>query len=116
MRTYLDHNATSPLRPQARDAIVAALELYGNASSVHGEGRKARALIERSRETIARALGTIAPTVVFTSGGSESCNMGLRGAGADRIIVSRPSNTRACWKRLAPAASRFRSSRSMQTG
>jgi cysteine desulfurase len=88
MRTYLDHNATSPLRPQARDAIVAALELYGNASSVHGEGRKARALIERSRETIARALGTIAPTVVFTSGGSESCNMGLRGAGADRIIVS----------------------------
>jgi cysteine desulfurase len=88
MRTYLDHNATSPLRPEARDAMIAALELCGNASSVHGEGRKARALIEQSRETIARALGTIAPTLVFTSGGSESCNMALRGVDVDRIIVS----------------------------
>lgn len=88
MRTYLDHNATSPLRPEARDAMIAALELGGNASSVHGEGRKARVLIEQSRETIARALGTIAPTVVFTSGGSESCNMALRGVEVDRIIVS----------------------------
>lgn len=88
MRTYLDHNATSPLRPEARDAMLAALELRGNASSVHQEGRKARALIETARDAIAGALGTIAPTVVFTSGGSESCNQALRCVAADRIIVS----------------------------
>ena len=88
MRAYLDHNATSPLRPEARDAMIAALDVCGNASSVHGEGRAARALIEKSREGIARALGTIAPTVVFTSGGSESCNMAVRGVEVDRIIVS----------------------------
>ena len=88
MRAYLDHNATSPLRPEARDAMIAALDQCGNASSVHAEGRAARAMIETAREEIARALGTIAPTVVFTSGGSESCNQAIRGVEADRIIVS----------------------------
>ncbi len=88
MRAYLDHNATSPLRPQARKVMIAALEQCGNASSVHAEGRAARATIEKAREEIARALGTIAPTVVFTSGGSESCNMAVRGVNVDRIIVS----------------------------
>ncbi len=88
MRTYLDHNATSPVRPEARDAMLAALDLHGNASSVHEEGRKARALIESAREQVARALGTIAPTVVFTGGGSESCNQALRCVKADRLIVS----------------------------
>ena len=88
MRTYLDHNATSPIRPEAREAMLAALELRGNASSVHEEGRKARALIEVARDEIARALGTIAPTIVFTGGGSESCNQALRCVGADRLVVS----------------------------
>lgn len=88
MRTYLDHNATSPLRPEARDAMLAALELNGNASSVHGEGRRARAAIETARDEVALALGTIAPTIVFTGGGSESCNQALRCVDADRIIVS----------------------------
>ncbi len=88
MRTYLDHNATSPLRPEAREAMSAALELHGNASSVHQEGRKARAVVEAARDEIAMGLGTIAPTVVFTSGGSESCNQALRCVGAERIIVS----------------------------
>jgi cysteine desulfurase len=88
MRAYLDHNATSPVRPQARDAMIAALDVCGNASSVHGEGRKARALIEAARDDIARALGTIPATVVFTSGGTESCNQAIRGVEVDRIIVS----------------------------
>ncbi len=88
MRTYLDHNATSPVRPEAREAMLAALQLDGNASSVHEEGRKARALVETARDEIARALGTIAPTVVFTGGGSESCNQALRCISADRLIVS----------------------------
>ncbi len=88
MRTYLDHNATSPVRPEAREAMLAALDLPGNASSVHDEGRRARASIETAREQIARALGTIAPAVVFTGGGSESCNQALRCVSADRLIVS----------------------------
>lgn len=88
MRTYLDHNATSPLRPEARAAMLAALGHVGNASSVHGEGRAARKLLDDARDTIAHAVGTIAPTVVFTSGGSEANNMALKGAPVERLVVS----------------------------
>src|SRR5439155_5383612 len=87
-RTYLDHNATSPLRPAARAAILAALDLGGNASSVHAEGRAARALIDEARETLARALGVIPPMVIFTSGGSEANNLAIKGAPVDRLLVS----------------------------
>lgn len=87
VRTYLDHNATSPLRPVARAAMLAALDKGGNASSVHAEGRDARALIERARETIARELGVIAPMVVFTGGGSEANNLAIKGAPAERLII-----------------------------
>jgi cysteine desulfurase len=88
MRIYLDHNATSPLREAARTAMHAALELHGNASSIHGEGRAARASLDASREALARALGVIAPMVVFTSGGSEANNLALKGAPVARLIVS----------------------------
>lgn len=88
MRIYLDHNATSPLRQAARTAMHAALELHGNASSIHGEGRAARASLDASREVLARALGVIAPMVVFTSGGSEANNLALKGAPVARLIVS----------------------------
>ncbi|MGE3829602.1 MAG: cysteine desulfurase family protein, partial [Parvibaculaceae bacterium] len=87
MRIYLDHNATSPLRPVARAAMLAALDRGGNASSIHAEGRDARALIETAREKIARELGVIAPMVVFTSGGSEANNLAIKGAPAERLIV-----------------------------
>ncbi len=87
MRTYLDHNATSPLRPEAREAMLAAFELGGNASSIHGEGRKAHATLESARDTIAAALGAIAPAVVFTSGGTEACNQAIMGVEVDRIVV-----------------------------
>jgi cysteine desulfurase len=76
-RTYLDHNATSPLRPTAREAALAALELLGNPSSVHAEGRAARALIEDARARIAAGLGTQARNVVFTSGATEAANLVL---------------------------------------
>ena len=56
-RTYLDWNATAPLRPEARLAMAAAMDLIGNPSSVHAEGRAARALMERARVSIAAALG-----------------------------------------------------------
>ncbi len=88
MRIYLDHNATSPLRETARQAMLTALELHGNASSIHAEGRQAHALLDDAREVIGRALGAIAPMVVFTSGGSEANNLALKGAPAKRLIVS----------------------------
>jgi cysteine desulfurase len=88
MRVYLDHNATSPLRESARQAMLSALELGGNASSIHEEGRKAHALLDEARDAIARALGVIAPMVVFTSGGSEANNLALKGVSVERLIVS----------------------------
>ena len=91
-RIYLDYNATAPLRPEARDALLAALDI-GNPSSVHEEGRKARALVEDARADVARLVGAPAETVIFTSGGTEACNLalGLRQAPAGeikRLLVS----------------------------
>jgi cysteine desulfurase len=71
-RAYLDHNATSPLRPDARRAMLACLDLAGNASSVHEEGRAARDAVEEAREGVAAAIGCAARQVVFTSGGTEA--------------------------------------------
>jgi cysteine desulfurase len=76
-RVYLDHNASSPLRPEARDAMTAALNLVGNPSSVHAEGRRARALIEDAREKVAALCGVAPGRVIFTSGGSEANAMAL---------------------------------------
>lgn len=105
MRTYLDHNATSPMRPEAKAAMRAAMELCGNASSVHAEGRAARQMLDNSREQVARAVGVIAPMVVFASGGSEANNLALKGAPVSASSF-RPSSTRRCWKRRRPAARR----------
>ena len=88
MRCYLDHNATATLRPEARAAMLRAMDAGGNASSVHGEGRAARRLLDDAREQVARAVGVIAPMVVFTSGGSEANNMALKGVAVERVIVS----------------------------
>ena len=71
-RVYLDHNATSPLRQRVRDAMVEAMNFTGNPSSVHAEGRKAHAFIERSREKIAALIGADSNDVLFTSGGTEA--------------------------------------------
>jgi cysteine desulfurase len=73
-RTYLDHNATSPLRPEAREAVLAALDLHGNPSSVHAEGRQARAVIEQAREQVAALVGARPGEVVLLSGGTEANN------------------------------------------
>jgi cysteine desulfurase len=71
-RVYLDWNASAPLRPEARAAMARALDLVGNPSSVHAEGRRARALLDEAREQVARLAGTPARTVTFTSGGTEA--------------------------------------------
>lgn len=80
LRAYLDDNASSPLRPEARDAMVAALSQAGNPSSVHAEGQAARARIEHARDTIARHAAVRAEDVVFTSGATEGLNTVLRPA------------------------------------
>jgi len=80
MRVYLDHNATAPLRPEAKAAMLAALDAPGNAQSVHAEGRQARARIETARRQVARLVDCAESEVVFTSGGSEANALALRGA------------------------------------
>jgi cysteine desulfurase len=80
-RVYLDWNATAPLRPEARAAMAAAMEVVGNPSSVHAEGRAARALVERARAQVAEATGCLAGDVVFTSGATEAAAMALAGRG-----------------------------------
>ncbi len=93
-RAYLDWNATAPLRPQARAAMVAAMEVVGNPSSVHAEGRAARQILEEARESVAAAVGAEPRNVIFTSGGSEANALALSraiehaGAACDVAIVS----------------------------
>jgi cysteine desulfurase len=95
-RSYLDWNATAPLRPQAQAALLDALALSGNPSSVHAEGRAARALVEEAREQVAALVGAQAGDVFFTSGGTEA-NMlaltpGIEAGGEkqprDRLLIS----------------------------
>src|ERR1700682_6407212 len=76
-RTYFDWNATAPLRPQAHAAMLAALDHCGNASSVHGEGRAARALIEAARAEVAVLVGAQPKNITFTSGGTEANMLAL---------------------------------------
>jgi cysteine desulfurase len=79
-RTYCDYNATAPLRPEAHAAMLAALELFGNPSSVHAEGRRARALVEAAREQVAGTIGACREDVAFTSGGTEAAQAPILGA------------------------------------
>lgn len=85
---YLDHNATSPLRPEALEAIVEALRAGGNPSAVHSAGRKAHGLVEAARRRVAALVGCLPGEVVFTSGGTEANNMALRGSGHRRVLIS----------------------------
>jgi cysteine desulfurase len=80
MRIYLDHNATTPLRPEVVDALTAALrQRWGNPSSTHAEGAAARAALERAREQVAALVGAAPREVTFTSGATEANNLALRG-------------------------------------
>ena len=75
-RTYLDWNATAPMREQARSAFADALGAIGNPSSVHAEGRAARRLVEQSRAQVAALVGAEPANVIFTSGGTEAERVG----------------------------------------
>src|SRR5690349_25017519 len=94
---YLDHAATTPMLAEALAAYVAAARDVGNPSSLHAAGRNARRLVEESRERIAAALGARPSEVIFTSGGTESDNLAVKGifwarraerAGRNRVIAS----------------------------
>jgi cysteine desulfurase len=95
-RVYLDWNATAPLRPQAHDALIAALDVVGNPSSVHGEGRAARRLIEQAREQVAALVGARPADVIFTGSGTEANALALTpsiethgdGRACDRLLMS----------------------------
>lgn len=91
-RLYLDYNATAPLRPEARAAMIAAMDVAGNPSSVHAEGRAAKALIEKARAQIAAAFGAEGADVIFTSSATEAAALacagrGLHGAGVEHDAV-----------------------------
>jgi cysteine desulfurase len=85
---YLDHNATSPLRPEAFEAMAEALWAGGNPSSVHRVGRAARARVEAARRQVAELVGALPAEVVFTSGGTEANNLALSGSRRRRMLVS----------------------------
>src|SRR5882724_2688453 len=94
-RVYLDWNATTPLRNEAREAMAAALDLCGNPSSVHAEGRQARKLVEDARAIVAGGVGALTRNVVFTSGGTEANALALRSGlkrgsnpPVERLVVS----------------------------
>jgi cysteine desulfurase len=94
-RVYLDWNATTPLRHEAREAMAATWDLSGNPSSVHAEGRQARRIVEDARGAIAAAVGALPRNVVFTSGGTEANTLALTpglmkesGSPAQRLLVS----------------------------
>jgi cysteine desulfurase len=76
---YLDHAATTPMLPEALEAMTAQLALTGNASSLHAAGRRARRIVEESRESLAAALGARPSEIVFTGGGTESDNLAVKG-------------------------------------
>src|SRR5579864_887108 len=80
MRAYLDYNATTPVDPAVLEAMLPFLaDNFGNASSVHSAGQRARAAVDRARESVARLVGAKASEIVFTSGGTESDNLAILG-------------------------------------
>jgi cysteine desulfurase len=87
-QAYLDWNATEPLRPEAQAAVIAAMAVTGNPSSVHADGRAARRLVEAAREQIAALVGATLRDVVFTSGGTEANMLALSPALGETLLVS----------------------------
>ena len=90
MKVYADHAATTPMRPEAKKAMIEALEDFGNPSSIHALGRLASAKMESARKEIAELLNCRPAEVYFTSGGSEADNWAIRAAryGAGDVVAS----------------------------
>ncbi len=100
-RTYLDWNATTPLRAEARVAMTQAMDIVGNPSSVHAEGRAAKALVERARAQVAAALGAEGADIVFTSSATESAALACAGRGLRCAPVEHDAVASWCQTNLA---------------
>lgn len=100
-RVYLDWNATTPLRPEARAAMIAAMDVVGNPSSVHAEGRAAKSLMEKARGQIAAALGADGADIVFTSGATEGAALACAGRGLHCADVEHEAVSAWCAADLA---------------
>jgi cysteine desulfurase len=98
-RVYLDHNATEPLRPEARAAMIGAMDACGNPSSVHAEGRAARAIVETAREQVAALVNARPGEVVFTSGATEANTLAIMGRAWSALLVGNAEHAAV----LAPA-------------
>lgn len=85
---YLDYNATAPMRPEAKEALLRALEVPANPSSVHAAGRAARDVVERARAEVGALVGVPAGSVTFVSGGTEANALAIQSAKVERIIIS----------------------------
>ena len=103
MAAYLDYNATAPIEPAAIEAMTRAAEAWGNPSSVHADGRRGKAMLEDARRRIADGLGCRASELVFTSGGTESLALALRGVAA--VLASATEHDAV--RRQAPQATRI---------
>ena len=98
-RTYLDWNATAPLRPEARAAMIAAFDVVGNPSSVHAEGRAARAIVEKARAEVGEAVGAKPDEIVFTSGATEAASVLAQAARHGAVCVD-PTAHDALWSHM----------------
>ena len=110
MRTYLDHNATTPIRPEAREAMIAALDVVGNPSSVHAEGRAAKMLVERARARVAGLVGCKPQQVIFTGSATEAAALAV--AQKDRhggVFAALPTehDCLRVWSETAPDAAAY---------
>jgi cysteine desulfurase len=95
-RIYLDWNATTPLRVEARLAMIAAMDVVGNPSSVHAEGRGAKALVERARAQVATALGADGADIVFVASATEGAALACAGRGLHCAAVEHDAVTSWC--------------------
>jgi cysteine desulfurase len=119
-RVYLDWNATAPLRPEARDAMLAAMDALGNPSSVHAEGRAARAIVERARAQVAALMGCAPHEILFTSGATEAARV-LEAPGVPGAVAVEPTAHDCLWAHRrgggeAPAAVHARGRANSETG
>ncbi|MBU4199625.1 MAG: cysteine desulfurase [Kiritimatiellae bacterium] len=87
-RIYLDHNATTRLHPSVRDEMFLSMDVFGNPSSVHSYGQEARRLVDLARQRVAKLIGATPDEIIFTSGGTEACNLAIMGI-ADASDVRR---------------------------
>ena len=110
MRVYLDHNATTPLRPEAREAMLATMDVAGNPSSVHAEGRAAKGAVERARAQVAALVGCTVQQVIFTGSATEAAALAV--AQKDRhggVFAALPTehDCLKVWSEVAPEAAGF---------